>query len=1006
MAKFRFSLDNGQSWVIVDDALPKTIAALPNQEVLVQPIGSTITVVANLNDVVSGAFGELFASYFKSLNNGVIPEALRSDATEAQKKKLFFEIPIPPRINPVEAGVSLDVFGDSIFPPMTSTDNDRTLDDELDWRLEGFHPTDPARHAVAGGVFYSNYTKFTGGRRVLLRRWDTKGFAVTVSRPVDWTSEGIRGDYFITADADGLLHNGQPDILKPKPIFRVGNAALFNLHGNNADGYLRLNSPNYMPTPGDPSSGKAKTGIVSIEHGTDGFSKITLAAAFADKLSSTGTALVPARNVHGSVPGLPDFFLVHGTSTGAQGVRTLQDANWRYDILSAYTNSGLGSDDGTGTITVTGTYNAPIFTLGGTYLAGNKIDLFIADVRFSYTVQSGSTSLGAIASALRALIVGDARFSGSTVASNVIAVVSSGLPTSVIFWGKPVSGNNIVQGTTATGGTAVWHTQYLVPGNTASSNRTLGTHADPLQWAQATGNSAPIYQQYVMIDRCTLEGNYDGLVFANSASSDCPLQMTRTNYRWKSYAPDEVSSGSFRLGYTGGVGLIEKRLFDVWVEPRALDGAGQGIGVTASGKDANGIPDGTTVMSGSQEIGYASARPEIKGVIKRGLPPGGDFATFANNGPDYVHPGYSDINEFAGAISDITFTGVTDISETLAAGSSIGLFDVVTTNKAGDIDLSVVSTNVSARNWFLHGRRLVNGVTRFDNASAPLVLGTRTATLTIRATIRGSSPVVSYDKTFSWPVLNDVAPAGSPITVTNVSDYINAAPGSSTVVPVAIGAASVGRYVLFLTSALIASVNRELPTTLVVAGATGGTARRILRKRTPLTSNPTANIALEGAYIARIDAGTTADLTMTVGGSYSALGIGAVALSNLNSDSPFSVASADNGVSGGSVNMILDIPANGVAVLSAYYSTPTSGNKRHSAAVFSRAVAGSYAVRATVTAGSAGPLVWEIETSPGVWAIVDNTLPGYINKYDTFIESGGSGGTSAVALSFGNGYSG
>lgn len=739
MAKFRYTLDSGVTWVVVDSALPYSITSTMGQAVTVEPIGTPIVITGN----VTGAFGELFSTFFAPYNDGDTPEALRVTATAEQKKKIFYEIPPPPRINPIEPTVSKDMFGNTIFAPLKTTDNDRVLDEELDYRLEGVHPTDSTRNAVEGGVFYDNYTKLSDFRRMLLRRWDTKGYAFTLTRPVDLTVEGVRGSYLTTPDADSMLFNGQRDVLKPKPYFRMARHTALDMHGNNADGYLRMNSPNYMPVAGDPSSSKAKQSIVNIVHAPGGISKITLSSAFANKLTSAGAAYVPARNVLGSVPTLPDFFLVSGSTTPGQGVRTLQDANWRYDILS------YSTDSESGTMTVTGNYNAPIYTLGGTYSVGNKIDLYIAGTKFSYTVASGSTSLGAIATALRALVATDGRFTSSTVSSNVLTVVSSGLPAATVFWGKLDSGHNVVSTDTATGGTAYWFTQYLVPGIVQSSNRTPGTHADGAQWAHTNADGGTIYQEYVMMDQCTWEGNYDGLVFANSASSDCKLQMTRTNYRWKSHAPDDVSSGSFRLGYTGGVGLIEKHLYDVWNEPRPLDGVGDGIGVTAIGS-SGGVPDGTTVMgSDGVERGYASGRPEIKGLIKRGLPPGGDFSPYADNGPNFVHPGYSDFSEFEGAITDITLTGLSTISDDIAVNAAIALIDVTTTNKGGDIDLSIVSSNVNLSQWFLHGRRLVHNRTAFDAGATPGGV----ATVRLRAVLRGSSPEVAFEKTLNFSVV-------------------------------------------------------------------------------------------------------------------------------------------------------------------------------------------------------------------------------------------------------------
>lgn len=85
------------------------------------------------------------------------------------------------------------------------------------------------------------------------------------------------------------------------------------------------------------------------------------------------------------------------------------------------TNHTYATNSALGTITVSGTVIAPVYTFAGTFVAGDFIELFVGGIRFFYQVVTGDT-VTLIATALRNLLLVDARFVGTANAAGVLTV--------------------------------------------------------------------------------------------------------------------------------------------------------------------------------------------------------------------------------------------------------------------------------------------------------------------------------------------------------------------------------------------------------------------------------------------------------------------------------------------------------------------------------------------------------------------------------------------------------
>lgn len=542
--------------------------------------------------------------------------------------------------------------------------------------------------------------------------------------------------------------------------------------------------------------------------------------------------------------------------------------------------------------------------------------------------------------------------------------------------------NNVPAGAfTATGGTAVWF---------ANLN---GTHADWAQWAQATGSDQPIYQRFINIDLGSAKGSYDMVVAGNSAASDCTMQLTRLDFEWQSVAPDDTSSGTYRVGWSGGNGNYAKNIFECYATTRPIDN----LRTTLGPQNAAGAVMALSVArEGNDEYyaGYPGVRSEIVGLFTKGRPPGGDFAPYALSGFNYVHPGYSDINEFVGVIDDITFTGMATIDENLAGGTKIGLFGVTGPTSAHVIDFSVVASNVGPRQLALEGKRLVSGRTQIDYETHAVIAGVPTVSLTVRAKLRGSNPAIFRDKTFTWPI-NNLGASGTVAVATYAGHTPFPAP-TATVVAAGqvLGAASADRKILTLYLSSAASPSRNPG----AASISGIASTKLIAKRQGLSTNLTGNITHAAIYATDVPTGTTGDVSVAMGGSHSAAVIDTVALTGVNITEPYSRFFGTNAVVSGAITMDVDFPEAGTAVAIAYFATTSNTNKAYSALIFQRA-RGSYQVRATPAAADAfGVLNWEIyDVGTSAWVALDNTR-GLVSKNDGKIEDGGSGPTVAVGV--------
>jgi hypothetical protein len=973
----------------------------------------------------------LTAATFAAYNSGSVPEAFST-----APNKYFMAIKSPPRIAPIEPSVSLDWRGEMIFKPFSLGDSDRSTgtykpDDDLDYKIYGKHPTDATRHGVVGGTPYSSWTKLKGGRRVRFGNFDTMGWPLTITAGTGGTNAeqmdirmvGIRGDFSTTPDGDFLLCNGSASGPKAR-VFRAYMSSR-GQKGNNRDPYRKTNTPSgsklaaptatcakdangvtfvtlATPVTGTATGGSTTTIVLAaaasaVDNAYNGYgvqitggtgsgqssvitgyvgatrtatietvttapdaTSVYSVGVFADKLTSAGAAFAPARR-----PLHDDYFLIEGTTFGGQN-NLLRDFNWKYNIITYRTFSAGG------TVTPTGNAASPVYTLGGTWAVGDTLNLFVAGTQFSYTVVSGQTSASAVATGAAALIAADGRFTGTAAVGAVITVVST-VVFQTVFATLLETGHNVPGGVqSATGGLAYWFSPDA------------GTHADGSQYSSG-GFS------FVGEDRCTYKGNYDGIIAFSSAATDGDGTFTRINWEWNQTAPNDVGSGSFRMGYTGGGAGTTKQLWEVYSQNRSYENTASGFHMSAVGGE------GTLTTIDGIEGAYTPTRTELKGGLKKGPPAGGDWAPYASCGVDFVDPGESNVDPLAGTITNITFTGLASVNESMVAGATIGLFDVVTTNNGGDIDLSIIATNIPTRSLWLHGRRLVRGPTQIDYETTPA----NTITITVRAQIRGTSTL--FDKVFNFPVNNDVTASGLTPAIAYGATVNDAAPTATasqypSASTMAIGAATSGRTVICAMAEWAGSTTpARVPTSISMVSTTGGTQgmTQLIQKVGNLVNSAFASAGLWLVDASANATDTAARFDVTSSGAPTAGAVSTFSLTGV-ANMPWSHGWGVNDAVGGQAVGVIDVPASGKAVLHCSYATPTGNNKRTSGAILQGVSAGQYYFRATVAAGSVGPVTWEYATDAGFTSPIALTA-----SYDVQAEAGGGGSTVVVAASFG-----
>lgn len=394
------------------------------------------------------------------------------------------------------------------------------------------------------------------------------------------------------------------------------------------------------------------------------------------------------------------------------------------------------------------------------------------------------------------------------------------------------------------------------------------------------------------------------------------------------------------------------------------------------------------------------------------------FANYNALGFGYIYDptnysGY--VAPLASHMTDITYTGSTTIPESTLAGVELGAFDVTHTlgRHPAVAKLSIVSTNVQLGQWFLRGRKLVRGRTRFDYSTTPGGV----ASVTIRATWPGTNQYI--DRTFNFNVTNDVAPAGSNPTATLQSTVQSATPSTTTTLPnttepttpnattVSIGAAVAGRFILALATMWAGSSTPIRTISNLRIGPGGGAFQNMTKLVSKLggqvgSTNTSAALYLYDASANVTD--TTANFSFVGTGAPSAEGIQVFTLTGLPSLSPHSFNFATNDTVGGQCTIAVDIPTGGLAFVGAAFATPTSSNKRQASCYFQPAAAGTYYIRATVTGTNAGPVLWEYSTDNVTFTSVNaggNTLTQNSATMEQSVENTGGGGTVLVSASFG-----
>lgn len=410
--------------------------------------------------------------------------------------------------------------------------------------------------------------------------------------------------------------------------------------------------------------------------------------------------------------------------------------------------------------------------------------------------------------------------------------------------------------------------------------------------------------------------------------------------------------------------------------------------------------NGSTLSFTSGTETLLLTRAEMRGGIIRGTPPGGDFVDYNLMGFGYTPVNSRYFGFVQGTVSnltDITISATPSIPEGTAAGTLLGILDVPNTftRHPAIISLTVIASNVALNNWFIEGCYLQTGKTQFDYETTPQIGGIRTATVTVRAQIEGTSEFI--DRTFSFVITDAIAPSGLTVTAA----YTGLATGTINQTPTAnvsysglgTGTANANRHVVAYLAGWSNDPLRVFDATQTLTGATDGakTMTKLAALRGGLANG---NYAQGAMYIAKLPSDAAADLSVGSGSALTAQGVGVFNITGISSTTPYSYNTAAMDTVGGQLAMQLDLPANGVAVLGCTYGSQSANNKRHTGAIFTSAIAFTYFFRVTIAAGTTGPAAWEYSTDGLAWTSL-------ASAYEGLVEGTGAAGTVMIGASFG-----
>lgn len=310
-------------------------------------------------------------------------------------------------------------------------------------------------------------------------------------------------------------------------------------------------------------------------------------------------------------------------------------------------------------------------------------------------------------------------------------------------------------GAATTGGT-VW----------AFDAATLGVHADVVQ-AYGSGLVAQL-----LVHKITATGNYDFLVTGQRIDTGLGAVDTRVsmvNFSYVSVDPQDDGGFSILGGdYDTDAGTVSARgarrakleLYEVWHQGRPTDNFANAI-IPQAGRSVDGKAFGMRVghVLGETIASYpTNPTSEIRGVIFKGVPPGGDFTPWGSVGHDYVRLGY--VEEVAEAPAAISLSGVTYVADD-PRGTVIGIIDAPGYGGGAVLDVTLVD-DAGGRVQVV-ANELQRGPTPDDGS---------TFDVTLRATVRSSG--AWFEQTHAITCLPAVAPAYGAMSDPDAVNFVRA----------------------------------------------------------------------------------------------------------------------------------------------------------------------------------------------------------------------------------------
>lgn len=157
------------------------------------------------------------------------------------------------------------------------------------------------------------------------------------------------------------------------------------------------------------------------------------------------------------------------------------------------------------------------------------------------------------------------------------------------------------------------------------------THADVFQPQGSIKN--------LFIDKLTFSSNYQGLSLFQNQAPITSAVMSRVNGFYTAVAGDPVTYLMWLVDIASHAPYIPVTLNDFYMTPRAGQTLNDTVFPVLGQTNLDGLPIGSLTADSYLTMSYP-ALMNVKGVIRRGPPPSGDYVPAAGVGVGYTSPGY------------------------------------------------------------------------------------------------------------------------------------------------------------------------------------------------------------------------------------------------------------------------------------------------------------------------------------------------------------------------------